>query len=493
MTNLSTLPINDDFETTLSSSWNGAVGTVSVNDTPTGSMPASTYSYIVVNPWLSNMQVAKIDGWVSDTSFNVTDIDIPYWPGGNYTAKTHAANSVVRFSNNYAFWKDIQTAIATKADQSDIDVLLGNFTFTDSEIEATGSMTFSDGETSPVTLKTLATGAPADQYVAVSENDTTVWHLDDKFGSWAWLTETITNPAWNEVLTVSIDTSDTDIFVKNSSGAGDEDKVPVLDATGKLAAWFIDVPWTVDVKSLTAGENVDGSTTPQAVYVSDGTWSRTSGRYYLADANDATYTDSDKFFGFVTANTTAGSAYDVTYRGIVSWFTGLTVWAIYYLSTTAGSITTTSWPESTPVGIAISTTEIRIRPQSTLLYWRCAASDTLQVSADTEQSKAGTWFTIKKRVVVPATGTYRVKFDLKYSGAINSVEGRVYRNGTAYWTLQSTNSATYVTKSEDLFFYEGDYVELYIQSTNGATTCLTQNFRLYYDLVPYFDAYVLTD
>ena len=49
MTNLSTLPINDDFETTLSASWNGAVGTVSVNDTPGGSMPASTYSYIVVN------------------------------------------------------------------------------------------------------------------------------------------------------------------------------------------------------------------------------------------------------------------------------------------------------------------------------------------------------------------------------------------------------------------------------------------------------------
>lgn len=38
---------------------------------------------------------------------------------------------------------------------------------------------------------------------------------------------------------IDIDTSDTTIFVKTSSGAGDEDKAPILDSNGKLATGFI--------------------------------------------------------------------------------------------------------------------------------------------------------------------------------------------------------------------------------------------------------------
>ena len=38
---------------------------------------------------------------------------------------------------------------------------------------------------------------------------------------------------------MDIDTSDTVIFVKTSSGAGDEDKVPILDSSGELASGFI--------------------------------------------------------------------------------------------------------------------------------------------------------------------------------------------------------------------------------------------------------------
>lgn len=38
---------------------------------------------------------------------------------------------------------------------------------------------------------------------------------------------------------INVDTSDTNIFVKASSGAGDADKAPILNASGKLAAGFI--------------------------------------------------------------------------------------------------------------------------------------------------------------------------------------------------------------------------------------------------------------
>ena len=116
MSNLVTIPIEDDFETTLSSVWSGWTGVMNVNSTPDGTMPASQFSYIVVDPWKINMQVAKIDSWVTNTSFNVSSISVAKGSGVNYSQQTHAAGAIVRFSNNYQFWKDILDAVNSKAD-----------------------------------------------------------------------------------------------------------------------------------------------------------------------------------------------------------------------------------------------------------------------------------------------------------------------------------------------------------------------------------------
>lgn len=62
------------------------------------------------------MQVAKIDSWVTNTSFNVSSIGVAKGSGVNYSQQTHAAGAIVRFSNNYQFWKDILDAVNTKAD-----------------------------------------------------------------------------------------------------------------------------------------------------------------------------------------------------------------------------------------------------------------------------------------------------------------------------------------------------------------------------------------
>ena len=93
---------------------------MNVNATPTGSMPAGKYSYVVVSPGKSNMQVAKIDSWVANTSLNVSSIAVAKGSGVNYSQQSHASGSTVRFSNNYQFWADIQTAIASKADSTDL-------------------------------------------------------------------------------------------------------------------------------------------------------------------------------------------------------------------------------------------------------------------------------------------------------------------------------------------------------------------------------------
>lgn len=50
MADLTNIPLQDDFETTLSAVWTGGTGVVNVNSTPAGSMPAGQFSYIVVDP-----------------------------------------------------------------------------------------------------------------------------------------------------------------------------------------------------------------------------------------------------------------------------------------------------------------------------------------------------------------------------------------------------------------------------------------------------------
>lgn len=124
----------------------------------------------------------------------------------------------------------------------------------------------------------------------------------------------------------------------------------------------------------TFGENINGTTTPQAVYMSDGTGGRTSGRVYLSDANDSS-NEARQFIGFAKENITSGNTGSV-YSGIVGGFSGLTVDAFYFVTDTAGSISATAGAAEIPVGQAISTTEIdtRLRPTSMMFISTVNAS-----------------------------------------------------------------------------------------------------------------------
>ena len=183
MANLTNIPAIDWFETTLASSWNGAVWTVSVLDVPSGTIESGETSYIVVNPWKSNMQVAQIDGWDSWTkTFNVTDISVEKWNGVDYTAQSHAANSVVRFSNNYAFWKDIRTAVNSKA-------------WTDTSNTWTWTQTFDKVITTGYTKDAIyADDTARDTAIPSPSNwmrvyNTAVW-LFQKYQAGAWIDDT---------------------------------------------------------------------------------------------------------------------------------------------------------------------------------------------------------------------------------------------------------------------------------------------------------------
>lgn len=122
MSDLITIPAEDNFETTLSQAWNGAIGDVLVNDVPVSTIASGEKSYIVVNPGQSNMQVARVSSWATTPTkkFVVDSLAVNEGNATAYTQKSHSANSVVRFSNNYQFWKDIQTAVNSKLDSTEL-------------------------------------------------------------------------------------------------------------------------------------------------------------------------------------------------------------------------------------------------------------------------------------------------------------------------------------------------------------------------------------
>ena len=115
MTDVTTYPLQDHYETTLSEAYAGGTGTLYVNALPWFTFPSGVTTYLVVNPWKSTMQVVEVDSYDSGTStFNVTDATLEKGAGLNYSAQTHAEGSIVRVSNNYVFWKDLVDSVNSK-------------------------------------------------------------------------------------------------------------------------------------------------------------------------------------------------------------------------------------------------------------------------------------------------------------------------------------------------------------------------------------------
>lgn len=111
-------------------------------------------------------------------------------------------------------------------------------------------------------------------------------------------------------------------------------------------------------KILTAGETLAAG---EWFYVSDGTGGRTAGRAYKADANDGTNTDSINVRGAcVIAAASAGDLFVGDVGGITATQSGLTANVQYYLSDTAGAISSTPGSTIVEVGTAISATELAI-------------------------------------------------------------------------------------------------------------------------------------
>lgn len=125
MTNLTSIPLVDAFETTLSQERDGGTGAVYLNTVPGFTFPSGYTTAITVNPWKDNQQVALINALDSSAkTVTVSSISVNKWASLSYTQQTHAVWSVVKISNPYHFRDHLDDIIRTKVNTNDEDVYI---------------------------------------------------------------------------------------------------------------------------------------------------------------------------------------------------------------------------------------------------------------------------------------------------------------------------------------------------------------------------------
>ena len=145
--------------------------------------------------------------------------------------------------------------------------------------------------------------------------------------------------------TIYLTASSYKIVLKNSAGA------TVYTQDNIIAA----APYNVDLDvPITAGEAL---TAGQAIYLSDGTGSRTAGRWYLTDSDTAAYS-TVPITGFVTTALALGEEGSVRLLGQATVPGPVSVGLTYYLSGTPGAISTSAGTFVKNMGTADSTTTL---------------------------------------------------------------------------------------------------------------------------------------
>lgn len=175
-------------------------------------------------------------------------------------------------------------------------------------------------------------------------------------------------------------------FKSTSAGAGDANKVPVLDANGLLDYSFLPNPLNRTADQIQITTDADSANDPTrksfvdaaiiaavSAFATPGTsgeaWTGAGVPLYLKASDGKLYkTDADadeSTFSFVglSTGTVAGADVATTYirpGGILTGLSGLTAGSYYFISGTAGTLAVTAGARSARVGQALSTTVMRV-------------------------------------------------------------------------------------------------------------------------------------
>lgn len=196
-----------------------------------------------------------------------------------------------------------------------------------------------------------------------------------------------------------------------------------LDANSELSA---ENPVATKANSFTAGETINGATTPVPVYQNT-----TDNEFYACDANDNT---KYRFVGFAITNSTDGAAITVQMSGVVSGFTGLVEGSRYYVQDAVGTIGTSPGTQIIEVGVAVSETQLLITQKPVTVI---GTIDTGTMSANSNNAVTTGFYPRKIRIKIlaveqsggSATGI-AIYEGIWYAGTLTSINA-LYNDGSS--------------------------------------------------------------
>lgn len=261
MTDFPDRPKQSNFKTTLASPINNSqTSGIILSAVPDYSSGGETTTFTILNS--KGVEHITATGWNSSTKeLSGVTRGVASYTGGGSTARAHGGGVVVVLGNPWQIYDDVNTALTSKAD-------LAGDTFT-------GKVDFSGTGHQGIVTNNLTTA----QLTAIGGDnggvayDTTLGEVVFREGG-AWVQKSgggsVPNAADNTAGKVDI-ASATEIgagtatdatsgainvipvsqTVKTSSGAGDENKLPILNSSGQLAAGFLDLTGKTDKSTLT--------------------------------------------------------------------------------------------------------------------------------------------------------------------------------------------------------------------------------------------------
>jgi hypothetical protein len=257
MSDLLNLPLENSYETTVAQTLAASASalTLYVKTSPVFTFPTSTKTRVIVS--------AGKDGYEEEMiveSYNSTTKALTVSSGGraqslynghSATPLAHPSGRKVIITDGYGFWNDIKTSIATKLDSDADDTVTANTTWSSTTKIGVKPNTLTTAQRDAIVVAGSDTG--------IIKNSTSGEYNVLQGAAWSALATGSTQPDGSTTVAGKFEegtvaeqgtataTGGTGArlvvavanLVKTSSGAGDENKIAILDSAGKFAEGFM--------------------------------------------------------------------------------------------------------------------------------------------------------------------------------------------------------------------------------------------------------------